>query len=67
MNTYRRNRELALMRDEFTCVKCGSRKRVEVHHKLKVRLGGGDELTNLVTLCAHCHHLIEKGKTNEGS
>jgi DNA invertase Pin-like site-specific DNA recombinase len=48
-----------LNRDNFTCKKCGFKGRtedLEVHH-IKMRVDEGqDNLDNLVTLCAICHH-----------
>lgn len=58
-----------LYRDGFTCQDCGTFLAVknvhgvylpidcgaEVHHIVPVSEGGGDEQTNLVTLCKECH------------
>lgn len=59
-----------LYRDNFTCQDCGEFHayqnnwgvylpiddgQLEVHHILPVVDGGGDEQTNLVTLCKACH------------
>jgi len=46
-----------LKRDNFICqiCDCGG-KRLNVHHKLPVRLGGTDDESNLITLCVH-HHI----------
>jgi 5-methylcytosine-specific restriction protein A len=59
-----------LYRDNFTCQDCGefhayknkhgiylpaSDGQLEVHHILPVSCGGGDEPTNLITLCKACH------------
>lgn len=52
-------------RDNWTCqdcqTKCGNKgpRRIQCHHIIPRRNGGGDELTNLVTLCASCHHKRE--------
>lgn len=41
---------------DFTCQMCGVKsKSVHVHHMIPRRLGGPDELTNLITLCGSCH------------
>lgn len=42
-------------RDNHTCQKCGSTKRLECHHKIPVINGGSNELSNLITLCHDCH------------
>ena len=41
------------------CVICGSRDRLEVHHKTYVRLGQ-ENVTDLIPLCAECHELVSK-------
>ena len=42
-------------RDNYTCQKCGSTKRLECHHKIPIVSGGSNELSNLITLCHNCH------------
>jgi 5-methylcytosine-specific restriction endonuclease McrA len=43
----------ALLRDGWTCQKCGSRDDLEVHH---VDLNANNNVIgNLLTLCADCH------------
>ena len=63
-----------LYRDNFTCQKCGKFLAMkneynmyipidcgaEVHHIVPVADGGGDEPSNLITLCTDCHHEIHK-------
>jgi len=47
-----------LMRDDYTCVKCGRKgpeSRLEVDHITPVSKGGTDELNNLQTLCFECN------------
>jgi len=56
-NLFGGNRELALQRDGYKCVKCGGIKQLGVHHKD----GSGKtdtpnhELDNLISLCNKCH------------
>lgn len=69
---WRRIRQLVYARDNYTCQECGiatmnfrdSRsnpsRRVQAHHIIPRRYGGGDELENLVTLCAKCHTKRER-------
>lgn len=46
----------AKRRDGWKCIKCGSRTRLEVDHKIALRDGGDPfELRNLQTLCGSCH------------
>ena len=55
-----RRRE-TIIRDEYTCQKCGVKggpkgdASLEVHHITPVSEGGSDDLDNLKTLCADCH------------
>lgn len=42
-------------RDDYTCQKCGSKRKLECHHKIPVVNGGTNELSNLITLCHDCH------------
>ena len=69
------NRENALMRDEYKCVKCGTTKSLIVHHidcsgagkKMLPKKDTNNELENLETLCRSCHmkeHLAHIDKTN---
>lgn len=51
-------RATVLMRDEFVCRLCLTRKKsheLRVHHMLPLSKGGTNELTNLITLCSKCH------------
>ena len=48
-------RKAALDRDGWRCRQCSKAGRLEVHHLLQVRYGGGDELNNLITYCRGCH------------
>jgi len=47
-------RKEVLERDK-KCIKCGSLKKLEVHHIHLEMCGGSEELDNLVTLCKECH------------
>jgi 5-methylcytosine-specific restriction endonuclease McrA len=43
-------------RDGYRCVKCGTRKRLEVHHLSYAHQGDElNHLEDLVTLCRSCH------------
>lgn len=76
-NNYRgenwnRQRKLAYKRDSGVCQYCGKRPktdehRCEVHHIKRFMDFNGDyvtanQLTNLITLCQHCHQQAEYGK-----
>lgn len=52
---YRRNRELALRRDDYACTECSSDDHLECHHREPLYLGGDHSLTNLQTMCRKCH------------
>lgn len=48
------------IRDNFCCQICEVKnERLEVHHILKRKLGGSNEMDNLITLCVKCHRAIE--------
>ena len=60
------NNQLRIMifaRDKYQCVACASRKRLSIDHIVPVAHGGGDELSNLQTLCAPCNS--KKGASRE--
>lgn len=59
-----------MVRDNFTCQDCGeflalqneygitvpiNGKRADIHHIVPLNNGGGDEPSNLITLCEECH------------
>jgi len=54
---WERARFLAKRRDNFACVQCGSRNKLEVHHLQRVRDRPdlAFDLGNLRTLCRDCH------------
>jgi RecQ family ATP-dependent DNA helicase len=51
-------REPVLNWDNHCCVKCEESRNLHVHHVIPRKLGGSDELSNLITLCAACHAAI---------
>lgn len=60
-----------LRRDRYTCIACGSRRRVrelEVDHIVEIARGGAAlEYSNLQTLCRPCHRAkTRKFLTSEG-
>lgn len=54
-------REAVLSRDKRKCRVCNSRSNLQIHHIVKRRDGGGNDLDNLITLCSKCHRHIETG------
>jgi len=52
---FRKKRLLALKRDNYKCVKCGSTEDLHVHHIIELSQNGTNELDNLLTLCPKCH------------
>ena len=48
-------RKRVLERDGWRCQKCGSMENLHVHHMKRRSQLGGDEMDNLITLCANCH------------
>jgi len=50
-----------LMRDNFTCQKCGKKEiLLEAHHIVWTTKGGLDSIYNLITLCEICHEKVHK-------
>lgn len=68
---WKKRRAECYERDLWTCRDCGCKclgksdshrhpkRRIQCHHIVRRRDGGGDELENLVTLCLSCHHKRE--------
>ena len=52
-------------RDGFKCVKCGSRNDLEVDHIIADAKGGSNAMSNLQTLCHHCHSIKTKQEIAE--
>ena len=52
-------REKVLLRDGYTCRKCGVSLRNtmyrEIHHIIPVSRGGSNKMFNLLSLCTPCH------------
>jgi hypothetical protein len=62
---WQRKRLEVFERDGFKCRRCrGEDKTLNVHHKRYAKNGDpwGVELKDLVTLCEHCHEVIELNK-----
>ena len=57
---WRQSRQRALERDRWRCQRCGSSRRLHVHHRTYARLGQ-EWLGDLVTLCARCHRRAHRG------
>jgi len=51
-------REDVLKRDNYSCVKCGSKTVLEVHHVFGYE---NNEKDNLQTLCTYCHKIAPMG------
>lgn len=65
LSAWRSARMKALERDQFRCIKCGMdedehrvryRTGLHVDHIVPRRYGGGDDLSNLQSLCCICHN-----------
>lgn len=65
-NGKKNKRKLCLERDDYTCQICGTKEKLDVHHKDN---GGphikgnktNNELVNLTTLCHRCHLKLHYG------
>lgn len=58
-------RKEVLLRDNHSCVNCGTSDDLEVHHIVPVSRSGTNELSNLVSVCLSCHYLIHD-KSDDG-
>ena len=50
-------RKLVFIRDKGRCVKCGSKKNLEIHHIIPHAKGGSSRLENLQLLCQRCNRM----------
>lgn len=57
MNVYK---EILFKLLENQCFHCGSDKKLEIHHKLPLRLGGSNSFGNVELVCRKCHATIHK-------
>ena len=48
-------RKEILERDNYTCVECGEKNDLNIHHIIHRKNGGKNNPENLQTLCAKCH------------
>lgn len=63
-NRYYGYRKYILERDNYSCVICGSKKYLNIHHIITRGAGGSNEYINLVTLCGGidgCHIIKAHG------
>lgn len=44
------------------CVNCGANKNIEYHHVVPLRLGGTNDIGNIVPLCHKCHKAAHHGQ-----
>ena len=65
MSKWYKARMIALRRDNFICVFCGSNEDLEVDHIQPRKKGGSDDLSNLRTLCHKCHMRYVHGVLKE--
>jgi 5-methylcytosine-specific restriction endonuclease McrA len=47
------------------CVRCGSRERLAVHHRVPLAEGGTNELQNLELRCSRCHVAAHSGELEQ--
>jgi 5-methylcytosine-specific restriction endonuclease McrA len=57
----RQGKYAAMVRDGGKCVLCGFDIVTNVHHIIRKKDGGSNDLTNLVTLCPNHHHMVHAG------
>jgi len=44
------------------CAICGSKQELQIHHKIHVKNGGTNEISNLILLCELCHSEQHRGE-----
>lgn len=59
-HAWRAIRERILERDSHMCRACGIGTRLQVHHIDPRKYGGGDEDSNLMSVCRHCHGALDR-------
>ena len=60
--TWADKRNLALERDSYKCSICGNPNNLQVHHLCYPRTLGTEPISDLMTLCEHCHKDLEAYK-----
>ena len=71
-NEYLKSKEWKQIRDLYfigkskKCIVCGSKKYINLHHKSYKRLGGINEIKDLITVCRSCHKKIHDIEKKEG-
>lgn len=51
---------LTKRRDGYRCQRCGGTAGLEAHHITARQDGGGDVLSNMITLCHQCHQEMHR-------
>ena len=59
---YDQLRKQVLRRDGWECQICGSRQKLQVHHKQLRSQQGSDDDLNLITLCVGCHEGVHRSR-----
>lgn len=62
---WRRVRIKVLERDNYKCIRCGGKEKLQVNHIKFRQLGGKDTLDNLETLCNKCHPIVDNERLKE--
>lgn len=53
-------RKIILKRDGYTCQLCGNKEKQLIgHHLIPYRISKNNDVENLITVCAHCHRIVE--------
>ena len=48
-----------------SCMKCKTKKGLEIHHVIPINNGGIDSSENMIILCKLCHRMIHKNKNDK--
>ncbi len=61
---WKAKRKLILIRDNYTCLKCGCKNNLHIHHKYYIKDKMPWEVPNdcLITLCKNCHEKEHEGR-----
>jgi hypothetical protein len=60
-HSYKELCQRVMERDSWRCQICGSRQKLQGHHRQLRSQQGPDQDSNLITLCASCHEWLHHG------
>ena len=63
---WNKRRELVIQRDGELCDRCGSYRKLHLHHVISLGRGGSNKISNLKLLCEKCHSKKHGGRNFTG-